>query len=641
MNRNSYLCLSLLLYAMGATVPAFGQQSDDAYQAAAKIILETKGVSDRGYCLVFGAGEGRLAEAIAKKSRYTLIGAEEDEEKIKKGRAALRKAGLYGSRITLHRKSLSNLPYRNYAAALVVSDAIMSDGVCRGSAGELYRMIRPDGGMAVIGQPAGSARKLKRSTLETWLKAADITFRLIDDPKKGLWAVIRRGPLPGAGEWTHIRGDIANTASSGDKRTSDTYRILWFGQPGPRVMVDRHWKSMPPLYKKGKLIIPAYERIICSDAYNGARLWDLELKNATRTALLRDAGSLAMGETHLYMAVENKCRKVDLNDGRIADVAVLPENREWGYLAIDGDLLYGSEQIPQASYQGSRTRNRGRQGNARTRGENKSIVTSTRFFCLNRATGDRIWEYAPEGTVIANVSICVGENGVFFFESTDATARQDEDGRVKLAAFTKDKAEHLVQLDKRTGRVIWRRPHDVTAAHILYMSYAKGVLVAAGTTTGEGRFYKYHVLAFDTDRGNHLWTRTFDRTAVRSSGGRDATHGKQDRQPVISGNTVYFPDEAFDLRSGTPRGFSFQGYGCSDYTASASHLFGRVKSGQAGWWRFAEGGPGTPIDSGMRPGCGMSLIAGGGIVMMPAFGAGCMCDYTIETTAAWLPVHEK
>jgi len=42
------------------------------------------------------------------------------------------------------------------------------------------------------------------------------------------WTTITRGPLPGAGKWTHQYADAGNTACSDDRRVKGPLGVLWF-----------------------------------------------------------------------------------------------------------------------------------------------------------------------------------------------------------------------------------------------------------------------------------------------------------------------------------------------------------------------------------------------------------------------------
>ena len=227
----------------GRSNPVYPKDSLTAlYKRAAQYILSQTGRHNKGYCLVFGAGQGRLAYELAVHSDFKIIGVETDSSKVNSGRTILSKANLYGNRITLQEGLLTKLDYRDYAALLVVSDSIISEGACSGSAAEMFRMVRPDGGIALIGQPPGCPNALDPKELRSWLDAGGLTYKITND-SNGIWARIDRGPLPGAGEWTHTWADLGNTACSGDTRITDDFKVLWFGEPGPRVMTDRHWKQ--------------------------------------------------------------------------------------------------------------------------------------------------------------------------------------------------------------------------------------------------------------------------------------------------------------------------------------------------------------------------------------------------------------
>ena len=602
------------------------------YARAAETILSQPGVPDKGYCLVFGAGRGRLAYHLAKRSALRLVGTEPDAAKLAAARQALNRADLYGHRIALHGGSLSKLRYRDYAAVLVVSDSILADGVCTGSAAEMFRMVRPDGGLAVVGQPAGCPSRLARADLTRWLDAGGLTYRITED-ETGLWARIDRGPLEGAGEWTHMWADLGNTACSQDRRTTDAFNVLWFGEPGPRVMVDRHWEPVSPLYKNGRFIIPAFDRIVCCDAYNGARLWDLTLPNSARIAMMRDAGWLALDEEILYAAVEDKCLKVDVKSGKVVGALHPPtKGRHWGYVAIDGDRLFGSEQIPFASYLAAKT-GRGAEGNQLGRGDNRMLITSKALFCRDAGTGKLLWTYSAEGNkaVIANPTVCIGGGGVYFFESRDSTVVADADGRVTLADFTNGPAEHLVKLDKTSGKVLWRHQRDMVCRHVFHLSCAKGMLVASGCTT-IGKNYWYHLRVYRAADGSVAWQKDLDSTFDA----KDKNHGKQDKHPLIIGETVQLKQGNFNLCDGTPLGLSFSTSNCADCAASMNHVFTR-NGGVAHIISLKKGGNGQPLCSTMRTGCYISVIPAGGVIMLPAFSAGCTCPHTIQTTIAWLP----
>jgi outer membrane protein assembly factor BamB len=595
------------------------------YKQAAKYILEQTGYDKKkGYCFVFGAAKGRLAYEIAKHSDLYLFATEQNENDVNAARNNLLCANMYGNRIALHHGSLNKLRYSDYAAALVVSDTVLSQGKCVGSASEMFRMVRPDGGIAFVGQPHGCPKKLKRAHLEQWLAAGNLKYEITEDGN-GLWARIERGPLPGAGEWTKMWGDLGNTACSLDERITDDWRVLWFGQPGPRILVERHARCMTDLYKNGKWVIPGANRVVCVDAYNGARLWQLQIPDSSRVGINSDAGWVTVTDDHVYVVAQDKCMKVYADTGQLQDTFQCPtKNMDWGYIAVDGDLLFGSEQIKDASI----TRGVGGNHWRTSHGDDRPVITSKSFFCLNAHTGNKIWTYQVD-SVIANPTICISDNAVFFIESQAPEAVASKDGRVPLETFTQEESEYLVKLSKNSGKVLWREQRNLAFRHSVYLSYANGILLTSGARTD--KTYVYDLKAFKADNGEPAW----ERIGI-NSGKADDSHGYQDKHPMIVGDNVYFKYGSFNLHTGNSLGFTFRSSNCSDFAASSSHFFGR-NGGCASIYSVAGGGTSKKLSPVIRPGCYIDIIPAGGIMMLPAYSSGCTCDYPIQSTIAWQP----
>ncbi|MHC4245145.1 MAG: class I SAM-dependent methyltransferase, partial [Planctomycetota bacterium] len=238
----------------------------DMYSLAAQQIVEEANIN-QGYCLVLGCEEGRLAYEIAKKTKFQVIAVEQDAQKVITARKKLHGAGYYGSRIAVHHSKLDELPYPAYFANLIVSERTLLSGELLPSASEMFRVLRPCGGTAIIGQFKKTDRKrnkLKASNLERWLDDATIPgWRISKD--NGLWAVIRRRSLLGSGDWSQLYANTAHTACSGD-HLRGPMSLQWFGKPGPRSIIDRHHRPMSSLVKGGRIFVPTVEGIIAVDA---------------------------------------------------------------------------------------------------------------------------------------------------------------------------------------------------------------------------------------------------------------------------------------------------------------------------------------------------------------------------------------
>jgi len=319
------------------------------YAATAESIVRDTGVT-KGYCLVLGCGTGRLAFELAKRTDLDIIGIEEDAGKVERAREALDGAGLYGSRVIVDHGSLSDLPYADYFANLIVSETPLVSSKMDGSAQEMYRVLKPCGGVAYFGQPAGVANQIDSVDLARWTLRSDVpTPEITTD--NGVWAKIVRGPLKGAGSWTHQYADPANTACSTDELVKSPIGVLWFGEPGPERMVERHARAAAPVAMDGRMFVQGEHVVMAFDSYNGVRLWERQIPGAVRVRVDSDMSNLALTEDSLYVATGDKCLRLDPATGETVATYTLPpaedgKPRRWGYVARAGNMLFGSTAEP-------------------------------------------------------------------------------------------------------------------------------------------------------------------------------------------------------------------------------------------------------------------------------------------------------
>jgi hypothetical protein len=241
------------IYAFGASQPAAGEaavrsdsQGTDAfprdtksefYEQAAREILAASGVTS-GYCLVLGSEEGRLAYELARQApKLRIYAIEPDEAKVQRSRERFAAAGWYGTRVTVFTGEPDKTGLSNYFANLVVSDSMLSSGKLPATAVELGRYVKPCGGAACFGSPGAatvSTDDLKTALAGVYLRD-DAQIEAVDQ-----WVVLRRGKLAGAGEWSHQYGSPDNACFSNDERVKGSLGVLWYGDPGPNKMVNRH-----------------------------------------------------------------------------------------------------------------------------------------------------------------------------------------------------------------------------------------------------------------------------------------------------------------------------------------------------------------------------------------------------------------
>ena len=607
-------------------------------EAAAEDIVQTTGVR-RGYCLMLGCGTGRLAYELAKRTDLQICGVEPDPKKAQAARLRLDAAGVYGARVTIHDGDLSQVPMADYFANLVVSEETLLSGRLPASAREAFRMLKPVGGVLCLGQPAEAAGKVKPvddAEMGRWLADAGIDGGQVSD-QDGRWLNLCRGALPGAGSWTHQYANPGNTTCSDDELVRCPLGVLWFGRPGPGKMVERHSRSAAPLAINGRMFIlgegdadrvgAGENSVMAYDAYNGLKLWERKIRGAVRTTVTHDAGNSAVNTDSLFIAVGDKCLRLDAATGETKMTYQLPpaadgQPRRWGYVAVVDDLLYGSSTVKQR--------------------------VADCVFALDLASGDLRWKH--EGQGIAQGSIAMGD-GRFFYASSQVTEQE----RLKALA-EQTKALHrmakeerdallkeldgaavyqIVALDALKGDMLWQKPVEVTGAAggsywcSLGSIYKNDTLVLFGVFLDGhhwkdffgGLFEKRRVVALAADDGQLRWQK---RIGYRV-------------RPIVVGDTFHAEPWAYDLQTGEQQTrlnpvtgreeawqFARPGHHCGCPAAAPHALL--FRSYTIAWYDL-ERDFGTQHFGSQRPGCWINFVPANGLLMVPEASSGCMCPF--------------
>jgi len=608
--------------AAGIASPYTNDALSATYAAVAQGVLDGTGLL-RGYCLDYGCGDGRLAFELARRSDLNIIGVEEDAASVARARAALKAAGLYGSRISIMQGSLSNLPYPKSSFNLVVSSAMLTATNCPGQSSEVFRVLRPGNGVAWLGYPDGAAGGLSNWTaLTNWVSSGIAASNATIEFVSGRSAKITRNALTGGGTWSHGYADAGNTACSQDQRVLGSgMRLQWFGLPGPRGMIDRGCRNPQPLAVNGFLFVEGLNRLCAQDAYNGRIYWAMEVPGMIRVNIPRDASNLCADQDSVYVAVGNRCWRLSAYSGDLAEhyPAAAPApgtNYDWGYVAVVSNRVYGSSMKRGAAY----TEYSGPAYWYDSTGtESTAKVCSDNLFCLARTNGAPLWTY--RNGVIINSSIAIGGGRIYFVESRNATAMSQSSGRIANTSLWLDL--YLVALDAATGSLTWQQPLTVSTSPypmVFFLSYSGERLLLTSSTD---QFYLY---AFNAASGAGLWQKNH-------SWNRN-NHGGHMYHPVIVSNNVYLEPYAYDLATGNvvKSGLPSRA-GCSTMSAAGNmmHIV-QVNYDDAAicFWDLATDQRRQMVGS--RASCWMSIISAGGLVLSPSASAGCTCRYPLQTS---------
>jgi len=696
----------------------------ETYEAAAEHIIADSGIK-KGYALILDCRQGRLAYELAKKTELKIVGLEKNPSELATARQNLETVGLLGSRVVVEPWDIESLP--DYFANLIVSDGMILTGETTGTSEQGRRVLRPWGGTACL--------SFHRDGQVTWRKYV-------------------RGPLEGTGAWIQQYCNPQNTACSGDELVYGPLGVLWFGEPGPQGMVERHACAQSPVSMNGRLFMEGEEIITAADAFNGTILWKREIPGAVRVKVKADSGNLAVTEDGLYVAAYNICYKLNPETGETVHEYKVPPSsdgspRRWGYISVVDNILYGSaakamkedygrmlkifvengkwkelQDIPEAdrsSYESIRKQYQTPydlrmaaqrsgymyrsmtafagggeflQKNAVT----SNLMTSDKVFAMDTQTGELLWQC--DGDKIANITIALGDGKIFYADSgisekqknralhrrqklIDKSVYKEREGvleelkqrkdflvqRLKENPSYRQKAqveyfisslqaelfqdEHpegiltnddadvriVYALDAKTGEQLWRRPVDLTGCcgDKMGAAYSNGLLFFFGNHGNhdawrfrEGGMKWRRITALSAENGRMAWSRPLNYRT----------------RPVIVDDKIILEPQACDLQTGeiimrehpitgkkVPWEFLRPGHTCGTTAASAKGLF--YRSACTAFYDL-EHDNGVTIFGGYRPGCAISVIPAGGVLLSQEAAAGCTCSYPIRCTLAMI-----
>ena len=565
-----------------------------------------------GLCAVAGLEGEALAEELAARGELRVALLAADPAAARAARARLLGSGLYGDRLVVVDVAPAGplaLPPA-FANLLVVPPGGGGEARALLERGALD-LVRPFGGLALVPE---ELREHAGGRPE--LSPADAV---------GPWRVYRRGPLEGAGEWTHMYGRPDNSAFGGEELGGATgtgdLALQWIGRPGPRHQSDRQNRKPSPLAAGGRLFVQGLGRVLALDALNGTLLWSLELPELRRFNVPRSSSNWCADAERVFVALGDRVLALDAATGaEVRRYEVLPGDRsrpgsEWGYVARAGDLLLGSAVQPGSQFEefwGSQSWYDAKAG------ADAAKVCSDSLFALDAADGRRRWAW--ESGLVFNATITVEGGRVVFVETRDPAALAAREGRLG-DGFSWEEL-HLVALELETGRLLWERPARPMPGHVaFYLAASAGRLVLLSSSGGAFALY-----AFDAASGESLWRRKF--------GWEVDHHGKHLSRPAVVGGRVYVRPLVFDLESGDELPLPFPaGHQCGTYTASRHALF--LRAGELAVWDPSTGS--ASRWSRVRPDCWISTVPASGLLLSPEGGGGCSCGSWLEASMGFLP----
>jgi len=559
--------------------------SADIGKIAERILNESQ--IREGYCLDLGCGDGQLSMALAQQSDLHIIAVEMNSDLVQQARERLLEAKLLGSRVTvLAAADLADTGLPNYFANLIVSAKALSHDIESLPSGERERLLRPYGGISLL----GSGDALVRN---------------------------ERGPLEGAGQWTHQYSTAGNSTCSTDELVKGPLGLLWF-RDIELEMPQRHGRGPGPLFYDGRLYSMGLNELACVDAYNGRVFWKYSLPEILKPydgdELMGTAGThsnYCVADSGLYVRRDSRCLRIDRVTGKLISEFEAPLQADgtpgtWGFIACQNGILIGTLADPEHVVT-FRYVDRG--------GDMKSLLTESKtLFALNAESGQTLWRFDASASIRHN-AIAFDGDGVYFIDRP--VARFD---LVKNAKPDYHPTGSIMALDALSGKTRWQSVDEIDGT-LLALSEKYPFLLMGSQPT---RF------ALASEPGNSI--AIFDLKTGEQRWRKQVTYSSR---PMINDRTVYAQGGAWDLLTGEARPFDFsRSYGCG-ILAGSKHMM-VFRSATLGYFDFDHQEK-TENFGGIRPGCWINAIPAGGLVLVPDASAGCVCSYLNQSWFALEP----
>ncbi len=621
---------------------------------AQKVVSQLTQLGDaEGYALWYGNWDSALLQALAFQSPFEQLAIVcSDNESVERGRQALDAAGLYG-KVTLHHGDASSFQAPPYVANMIFVDASDRHVSNPDSLDTVYESLRPYGGTMVLLSQRNRGGLLKQ------IKGLDLSRARVAESELGV-LVRRTGPLPGAADWTHQYGSIANTVKSDDSRVKLPLGILWFGGSSNMDVLPRHGHGPPEQVVGGRLFIQGMNSLSARDVYTGRVLWKRDFKDLGTFDVYYDStyedvplnpkynqvhipGANARGTNfvvtpeHVYIVEGPVCHVLDPATGKTIGNFKIPQDGDgnqanWGYLGVYKNVLIGGSGF--AMY---RTRNglnfpsdkdlkKSRAGFG-----SKSLdrAASASLIGWDRHSGEMLWKVDANHSFWHN-GIVAGGGLVYCLD------RNPKQVEAALLRRGKPPTEgyRIVAYDSQTGQQAWEVSENIFGTWLGY-SEKQNALLQAGAK-GSDRLYD------EVDQGMAVYEAATGNLRWKNDGVRYLGPCILHNDLIITNANSYGQSAgAFYLSDGKPKLIPnpltgqmqpwriTRAYGCNNVIASENFL--TFRSGAAGFYDL-QSKAGTGNLGGFKSGCTSNLIVANGVLNAPDYTRTCSCAYQNQTS---------
>lgn len=562
---------------------------------AAKLVIRAMEGTPRqhAYALVLGVANGDLVQALLDHTIMKVIVLDEDPKRINQLKQRLSEHVNYDDlQAIVGTANTIELP--PYLASLIVSETPVALKLTDAkSVAKILKSLRPYGGTLCFQLVRDEQNAVAKTVGKTELS----NLRIETD--SDLFFVRRDGGLPGAANWTHETADAARSFFSKDELVKAPLGVLWYGDGPDHGFHKRkdYGHGVKPQVAGGRMFAlqVASSTLHAVDVYTGQVLWIRKVGGSARYASFPDA---------VYVATGRSCEVLNAADGKTKTTVKMdigqPDNQPASAsdIRVDGDLILIAIRFNNE--------------NAISKGRWNSQL----LVALDRKTGKQLWSRKAERRY-NTASIAVADGRVFCIDSHSPAEISKMSRRGEP---TDALPSTIMALEARTGKVLWSTIKKDPAAvhHSLHFM---------------GLRTKDDWLTYSADHKILLAGKSENTYAYNAITGRQIWHKPvRGHQPLILGPETFINQAGHTYEVATGNILSsiplFRRGGCNYAVGNKNLLF--LRANCAAYVDIKSGKQYNLRN--LRSGCSNSLVAADGLLNIPCFSVGCVCNYPIQTS---------
>ncbi|QDT97841.1 outer membrane protein assembly factor BamB family protein [Gimesia aquarii] len=566
------------------------------YLDASSIKVGSEGPLIAGYIVIRGIESESLPDALRQVASVRTIVIEDDIELVKRLRKKFHDVGVYNGEVQIIHADPDTFPLPHYLADLVIDPTPAAKNAV--ALPQKLKSVRPYGGVACL-----KVNDANQTLIEKMTSSLDKAHWKVQR-QNDLVVLQRKGALPGSSDWTHECSDAARSYFSRDQLVKAPLGILWYGD-GPGYGFHKfkdYGRGVKPQVGGGRLVAfdDRAKRLTAIDAYTGRLLWNFD----TGTTVVR----FATLPHAIIVGRNSECVILNPEDGSI--IKTLPCKLDPKLTGVPGvvDVRVDDPLILVAI------------GFDLPKGHSHPAIETglwdaKTIVAFDRKSGKQLWSIVAKERFNIH-SLVLGNDLVF---CTDSISPLKADQMKRRGTAPETFTSEVLALDPKHGTLKWKFKRE----------YGHRVMTGRGPLA----IRPYDDWSAFSEKSQLLYT-----GKLKEMQALNATTGKKVWEKPIGLQPLLLYDDSFINQAGvkydlfTGKQISkkplFKRSGCNYTVGNQNLLF--LRNNCAAYVDMDQKKEFSLRN--LRSGCSNSLVAANGLLSIPCFSTGCICNYPLQTS---------